>query len=248
MSSSFKRNCLFWAIIVLVCVPFMRVEMFAQGWESYEVQRVPFTVLDKDRRPCFGYSLGVRLDPTSPNLPEDEIISAGEVSYGRDEDYKKYGPIDKEGKIEIPFIVYREREDCIGYDIALFSGEEQVDPKPQKECFALGKAEPITFIASIRLPTPSTTWLKSGVLFLILVGFVIFGIYKPLYSRQLKGSNDPQEVENFRHRATSLLLFFLAVSYGVVFFVLLPHTTLVWIIFVLLAVLWLLHFVIAVLF
>jgi hypothetical protein len=251
MRSVLRRNYLLWAVGVLIGIGLMRGEAFAQIDEKYQVMRIPFTVVDRDNRPFSGYSVGVRLDLSSPNQPEDETITATTedetVYYGKGETYRKYGPIDGQGKVLIPFVVYGDREDCIGYEIALFFEGEQVDPKTKKECLALDKVVSTTFVASIRVPTPWTTWVKYGVYFLILAGFVTFGIYKPFYAWQLRGTDDPQDVTVSRHRASSLLLFLIAVIYGVMFFVLLPHNLMVWVIFVLLAVLWILHFVFAVL-
>lgn len=246
-----ERCSLIWTSVVFICAVLSAGSSPAQVAERYQVMRIPLTVVDKDNRPFSGYWVGVRLDPSSPNQPEDETITAvidnETIYYGKGETYTKYGPIDRQGKVMIPFVVYGDREDCIGYEIGLFLEGEQVDPKTKKECLALDKVVSTTFVASIRVPTPWTTWVKYGVFFVILTGFVVLGIYKPFYGWQLKGSEDPQDATVCRHRATSLLLFLIAVIYGVMFFVLLPHNLLVWVVFVLLAVLWLLHFVFAVL-
>lgn len=244
MSRCLKRVYPVCAFMVLFWVILSGSVIFAQTGK-YQVIRVPFTVLDKDNRPFSGCLVGVRLDPSSPNPPEDETVSEGEIFYRVGDPYKKYGPTNGKGKVEIPFIVYRDKEDCIGYELAVFLGKEQ-DPSTKKDCLSSGKTVS-TIKSSWISPRHWTTWFLYGLLFLVFVMIGVF-FYRLFYKWQLKRSDNPQKVDTYRDRAILLFLFIVAVVFWVMFYQFLPHNLLMWIVLIVLTVILIFYFVFAIVF
>lgn len=192
-------------LIVLWLLALLPIGAIAQP-STYKTRWVAFRVWDTYSRPFTGCQLRVRLDPRSPNIPQDREISAEGITYRvGDTQYRIFDTTkqtaDNQGRVLVPFVVYKDRNDCIGYEVALFYEGRQVSDRTARECVDPNGAVAGHFKADTRRPWTGTDWLLIGLLSLGLVAGITIGFYQPYYKKRIEKSYEVDRAEKYRNRA-----------------------------------------------
>lgn len=213
--------------------------------EKYDIRQIKFLVYDKG-----GYSwndkdtfLGVRLDATKTETLEDQEISASTTTYSVGGDYQRYGlKFDASGNCysDVNFIVYKNQDKLIYYEIALLKkeGDKYIAVPLGNRNYSISRttSEKYSINAGIFRPLLLTDWLIYLGIMLASIGFIYFSIFRWLFTNLLFKHNWP--VTRAEYFTTSLSLLLLLAVFGLLMALFLPQTVVVWTILIVLTIFW----------
>jgi ABC-type bacteriocin/lantibiotic exporter with double-glycine peptidase domain len=219
------------------------IEVTAQ--EKYDIKQVKFLVYDKG-----GYSwndkdafLGVRLDATKAETLEDQEISSSTTTYSVGSEYQRYAlKFDTSGNCysDINFIVYKNQDKLIYYEIALLKkeGDKYVAVPLSTRSYSISRTTPDKYSINTAIfrPLLLTDWLIYLGIMLASMGFIYFSIFRWLFTNLLFKHNWP--VSRAEYFTTSLSLLLVLAVFGLLMALFLPQTVVVWTILVVLTVFW----------
>lgn len=213
--------------------------------EKYDLRQVKFLVFDKG-----GYSwndagafLGVRLDATKADALGEQEISAGTTTYNVGGEYQRYGlKFDASGNCysDVNFIVYKNEDKLIYYEIALLKkeGDKYIAVPLTNRSYSISRTTPDKYSinAAIFRPLQMTDWLIYIGIMVASIGFIYFSIFRWLFTNLLFKHNWP--VSRAEYFTTSLSLLLMLGVFGLLMALFLPQTVVVWTILVVLTVFW----------
>lgn len=223
---------------------------------AYQPIRVTFQVLDLDGRPLEGASIAARLDPASTRLPPDKEIKAksgaeefkymaGEQMFPIFSTQQTTGP---DGRCEVPFIVYSNRNDAIDYDL------DGLYKEPNHQVLVSGDAHlsltngddkrSIVVHANVRRQLALSILLGALAAWagITIMGFLLF--FRGMYRYWLSNG---KPIDLARSLCWSGTILICMVGLGLVYWWMLPHIVGLWLFFSLLFAIWLLHLIVSML-
>lgn len=226
---------------------FLTVNAFA---DKYDIKQVKVTVLDRSGAAWTDTTayLGVRLDSAKKENLEEQEISAGTISYGIGEEYKRYSLRIEAGAClaDVPFVVYKDADKPIYYELTLLrkEGERYTSVPLSTRLLAISSTsrDRMTVNATITRPMLVSDWLLYGGIMLASAVMVYVLFFRWLFSVLLFQHNWP--VSRAEYFTTSLSLLFLVAVFGFLLVLFIPQTVVTWTILSLLALLWAGHAVV----
>lgn len=218
--------------------------------EKYDIKQVKVAVLDRSGAAWTDTTayLGVRLDSAKKEALEDQEISAGTISYSLGEEYKRFSLRIEAGVCvaDIPFIVYKQTDRPIYYEITLLrkEGERYTSIALSTRSLAISSTsrDRMTVNATVTRPMLMSDWLLYGGIMLASLVMVYFLFFRWLFSILLFQHNWP--VSRAEYFTTSLSMLFLIAVFGFLLVLFIPQTVVTWTILSLLAILWAGHAVV----
>lgn len=213
--------------------------------DKYEIKQTKFYLYDKSGHIWNDANafVGVRLDATKNEGLEDKEISAGTISYSIGNDYQKYAlKYDAAGSCiaEVPFIVYKDNEKPIYYEITLLKkeGDKYSAVALSNRSVAATKGTPERFNTNVTIFRPMllNDWLFYGAIMLVSMLLSYFLFFRWLFSVLLFSRNWP--VSRAEYFTTSLSLFVLLAVFAFLLGLFLPQTPVMWAVLSILAVFW----------